>query len=1063
MADIQITPQDARDEKAFEVPSGAAHTFVLGRPPVRILELEDVNFHHNSAVIMPDYGVSEEGEVEDSDEDASGTDDQAVLPGLSAIVACLRYAKCETEMRLLVIGHTDTSGEPAYNLDLSRLRARATVALLTGDRDEWVEVCGAKSKTEDYQQILKWIARTQGFACDPGEVDGVHGSKTTEAVKGFQRSYNDWEDDSKQEDEIKVDGVVGRQTWGAIFDIYSDTLEVLLGVDEDAELQEYRDALQWVDDGNRFFGCGEHKPIEEPEKPNFRSETNRRVEMLFFKQDELPELPDDCDFSVKCDQGACQIYEKFSREYIFVHPCSLGPQDFRLVVELGRIEDLFEDAPDTPEGRMARLQTVGLFYFPLGHGQARNAFDGLAATAPNPGTGHPGDQAFTGAWDYFKADVVPGKSAASPASDAEADADIQKRLESFVVDGGTLPAAVEDGATPDTAKNSRKIRVPGGFTFVDALNGGLDTNRDPAYAMGMTGDQFAVEDLYYRDNPVLGKVPLVAKLEAKNPRTKQFEPLADASVYFQLVPADPLPAYDPTQPATAQVNRPAVRGSNQGGPADPAFTDSHGNPVPAEPAIPNQASGVGPLLRYTTEEARNADPDDPQGANCHSDRGGKRGIGSTADGSDVAGVLFETSSRKGFNEAHSGRELPHKPYPVAQVAAVDGDSHKHAVVAKTNEDGEAGVVFTPSRMGGDRYKLRIYLGPPTRASDGSEDEAVLFETGTFVMWRHLRLARYFQVVPGDPDPALLAEVNPTYGITSNSRYRRRVGVQNTPGLNTGNWSATEGSPAPQFAGPIIMWARAWCEFEIDRGALSGGSPLAVTTAQYNAARRQALADGIANQASVGASYNLPNLLYLEPGAPALTPATGLACVPMRTAEAYNAMPTTTAAQRIGMKTGAGAFGANATHQGRIGSLHLRILLRGFTRSLSQNGFLPGFVVIQSAMGCTWQIIGQNGDFSGIAINYRAGHLWYGNAVYTPANFPYGYDSNMIHEMGHCHYREHGPGRNPNPATPAGGNNQVKHDNLQTSICVMSYKKSEGDLCGMCNMGLRGWDIRNMTP
>lgn len=1074
MADIHITPAEVEEGRAWECQAGAAHTFILGRPELRIVELEDVNFHHNSAVMMPDYGVTPEGEVEDTENDASGTGSQAVLPGLSALVTCLRYAKCETEMRLLVVGHTDTSGEAAYNLDLSRLRAKGVTALLTGVRDDWVDVCQEKSKVEDYQQILKWVSETLGWPCDPGEVDDQNGPKTKEAVKGFQRSYNDWEDDSKKEESISVDGIVGRQTWGAIFDVYSETLEELLEVEEESSLDEYRGALQWVDDATRFVGCGEHKPIDEPHRDRYRSETNRRVEMLFFKQDELPTLPDECDFEAKCDSGACQVYEKFRRLYLFVHPCTLGPSEFRLDLQPGRIEDLFPTAPDTPEGRMARLQTVGLFYFPLSHSRARTAFDGLAATAPNPATGHPGDQAFTGSWSYFKTDVVAGKSAASPATDAEADADLQTRLEQFVLDQGTLPEPVAEGAAPDAGANFRKLRLPGGFTFINGLGGGLDTNRDGAYAMTMTDDQFAVEDLYYRDNPILGKLPLVVTVQAKNRRTGDFEPLADAAVYFQLIPADPLPAYSATQAANAQINRPAVRGSHAGGPADPAFNAPNPGgapiPVPAEPAIPAQAAGVGPLLRYTTEEARNPDPDDPQGQNCHRDRGGKRGNGSANDGTDVAGVLFETTSRAGFNAAHPDRELPHDPYPVAEAVTPDGDKHKHAVRALTNANGEAGVIFTPSRMGGDTYKLRVYIGPPTRPSDGSEEEAVRVDTGTLVVWRHIRLSRYYQVVPGNPDPALLAEVNnaATYGIASNNAYRRRAGVQLSPPLNNGNWGATEGAPPPAFTGPVVMWARAWCEFEIDRNALSGGSPLQLTAAQYAAARRQALADGIANQGAAGTSYNLPNLLYMEPGAPALTPATGLACVPMRTPEAYNAMATTTPAQRIPIA--GGGFGATAAHRNRVANLHLRFLLRGFTRSLSQNGFLPGFTVIQSAMGCTWQIIGQNGDFSGIATNYRAGHLWYGRSVYInavaipppQANFSYGYDSNMIHEMGHCHYREHGPGRNPG-RTPAGGNNPAKHDRIQTSVCVMSYKSSEGDLCGMCNMGLRGWDIRPMTP
>ena len=41
---------------------------------------------------------------------------------------------------------------------------------------------------------------------DPGGVDGVYGRMTAAAVKGFQRHRG-----------LKADGVVGRNTWNALF------------------------------------------------------------------------------------------------------------------------------------------------------------------------------------------------------------------------------------------------------------------------------------------------------------------------------------------------------------------------------------------------------------------------------------------------------------------------------------------------------------------------------------------------------------------------------------------------------------------------------------------------------------------------------------------------------------------------------------------------------------------------------------------------------------------------------------------------------------------------------
>src|SRR5205823_2524848 len=106
------------------------------------------------------------------------------------------------------------------------------------------------------------------------------------------------------------------------------------------------------------------------------------------------------------------------------------------------------------------------------------------------------------------------------------------------------------------------------------------------------------------------------------------------------------------------------------------------------------------------------------------------------------------------------RKLPHSPYNVP-VNAAAGGKHLHAVKAKTNDAGEAGVIFTPSRCGGDRYRIRAYLGPDTfkgPGSDGTGMSAVSVETGTLVLWRNMRISRYVQQPVNNPSAALLADV-----------------------------------------------------------------------------------------------------------------------------------------------------------------------------------------------------------------------------------------------------------------------------------------------------------------
>ena len=121
-------------------------------PLLAVLEMEDVLFRHDSALFMPDP-------VEDT---SGGAADQERISGLAVLkTAFLRLQEFPSQS-LLVAGHTDTSGGPAYNFTLSDLRAKAVVSMLEGDRSAWVSIAVAKHKTEDVQHIRKWAAGARG-------------------------------------------------------------------------------------------------------------------------------------------------------------------------------------------------------------------------------------------------------------------------------------------------------------------------------------------------------------------------------------------------------------------------------------------------------------------------------------------------------------------------------------------------------------------------------------------------------------------------------------------------------------------------------------------------------------------------------------------------------------------------------------------------------------------------------------------------------------------------------------------------------------------------------------
>jgi len=275
--------------------TGSRHTLLLKPIPqiqhVWILELEELHYHHDSAVMLADY------DTEDPNPDM---EPKERVTALCVLAEALAEAKRNPNRKVLLAGHTDTSGGPNYNLTLSQQRADGALAALMGDKTKWVQIALAKHKVEDYQLILKWVARDWGWeGCDPGAIDNKDGPKTKDATKAFQQRYNK---DFKKK--IGEDGVVGQETWGAFFDVYMTELRELADCDDDAALDALRKNIKFVDDGKKSVGCGENFPKENRGVDGWRSRENRRVEILFFEKDNLPVM--DC-HKGPCKAAVCQV------------------------------------------------------------------------------------------------------------------------------------------------------------------------------------------------------------------------------------------------------------------------------------------------------------------------------------------------------------------------------------------------------------------------------------------------------------------------------------------------------------------------------------------------------------------------------------------------------------------------------------------------------------------------------------------------------------------------------------------------------------------------------------
>ncbi|NLW32388.1 MAG: hypothetical protein GXY77_13135, partial [Fibrobacter sp.] len=197
-----------------------------------------------------------------------------------SLCSVFKFAKENSDKEILLFGHSDTSGDPEYNYDLSQWRAEGIKAVLDNKKDAWLDIVELASKIEDYQQILKSLYN-HGWATDPGAVDNTNGPKTEQAVNAFQGEYN-----NRFNGSLKQDGVMGQNTWSALFEVIRDLLVESVKSETGSEPAQ----LVYSSKHDGIYPCGESFPIDEKGKDDYRSRENRRVEIVFFDKGKAPEL-----------------------------------------------------------------------------------------------------------------------------------------------------------------------------------------------------------------------------------------------------------------------------------------------------------------------------------------------------------------------------------------------------------------------------------------------------------------------------------------------------------------------------------------------------------------------------------------------------------------------------------------------------------------------------------------------------------------------------------------------------------------------------------------------------
>ncbi|MCG7853662.1 MAG: hypothetical protein MIO92_14180, partial [Methanosarcinaceae archaeon] len=406
-------------------------------------------------------------------------------------------------------------------------------------------------------------------------------------------------------------------------------------------------------------------------------------------------------------------------------------------------------------------------------------------------------------------------------------------------------------------------RFPGCYTYVATDGYPFHPNHDANYSMPMgTENMWKAEEMCLHDNPVLGAIPVIAKVEKLENKSGEWKPVKDATVYFQLAEPyefDKFPAFDNAVSPSQQLNCPPLRKT--------AMVKTTGADAPDETKGPHKH------VKAALEKIAKTDGD-PQVDNCPSAHGGKRGL-------DVYKNIFEykvdfrthkkwtdleaadEKLRPGFHAEHGDddrkRQVKGPFYPEIKEPA-DKTAHPHAVCAKTNEDGYAGVIFKPSTIGGERYRLRAYVGPDTikgPGSDGKGISAASVETGTFVVWRNYRVSKVVHMPYGSMSETMLNQFKTGtvetdhrdndhttgYGKSPDADtyeyFKCALGFSKKNGTDTGYSTvdlAETGDPNCSYEGFFKILAYSFGELELDPGA---DSSTAISDADWKAALKAA--------------------------------------------------------------------------------------------------------------------------------------------------------------------------------------------------------------------------------
>lgn len=307
--------------KSISTVSGKPNVINVSKVEIKVLELEDTLFHTDSAVMMPSHSVTNENA--DSQISNKTEENQQFISGIKSIALVLKQFEINAEQKLIIAGHNDIKNNSRQCFELSELQAKNVLYLLTGEDNgsAWARSCEQQHSIEDYKQILHYFAVRKSWNCDPGKTDTKWGQKTEDACREFfTKAVPTKAEKIVSEIVNNSDKKWPIHAWKAVYTLYEEELCEALKITSQ-DLVARRKRIKFVKSGKQIVSCGASFPVDLKERNNYRSRSNRRVEILFFKSEDIPSLVCPEDTSTEHQKHQCPIWNDFFRK------CFINPED----------------------------------------------------------------------------------------------------------------------------------------------------------------------------------------------------------------------------------------------------------------------------------------------------------------------------------------------------------------------------------------------------------------------------------------------------------------------------------------------------------------------------------------------------------------------------------------------------------------------------------------------------------------------------------------------------------------------------------------------------------------